>query len=36
MRQAPGGICGGKIVQAGYESARTGRPIHLRERFGEL
>lgn len=24
------------IVQAGYESAQSGRPIHLRERFGEL
>lgn len=24
------------IVQAGYESAKSGRPVHLRERFGEL
>jgi predicted dehydrogenase len=24
------------IVQAGYESAAGGRPVHLRERFGEL
>jgi predicted dehydrogenase len=24
------------IVQAGYESAQTGQPINLRERFGEL
>ena len=24
------------IVQAGYESAQTGRPIHLKERFGSL
>ena len=24
------------IVQAGYESARTGQPVHLKERFGEL
>ena len=24
------------IVQAGYESAETGRPINLRDRFGEL
>ena len=24
------------IIQAGYESAEIGRPIHLRERFGEL
>jgi predicted dehydrogenase len=24
------------IVQAGYESARTGKPIHLEERFGRL
>ncbi len=24
------------IVQAGYESAQTGQPVHLRDRFGEL
>jgi UDP-N-acetyl-2-amino-2-deoxyglucuronate dehydrogenase len=24
------------IVQAGYESAQSGRPIHLRERFGAI
>ena len=24
------------IVQAGYESAQTGRPVNLRKRFGEL
>lgn len=24
------------IVQAGYESARTGKPVHLEERFGKL
>ena len=24
------------IIQAGYESARTGKPVHLEERFGEL
>ncbi len=24
------------IVQAGYESARTGQPVNLRERFGDL
>jgi UDP-N-acetyl-2-amino-2-deoxyglucuronate dehydrogenase len=24
------------IVQVGYESARSGRPVNLRERFGEL
>ena len=24
------------IVQAGYESARSGLPVNLRERFGEL
>jgi predicted dehydrogenase len=24
------------IVQAGYESARSGQPVRLRERFGEL
>ena len=24
------------IVQAGYESAQTGKPINLRERFGDI
>ena len=24
------------VVQAGYESARSGKPVNLRERFGEL
>jgi len=24
------------IVQAGYESARGGRPVNLKERFGDL
>ncbi|CAA9571156.1 MAG: hypothetical protein AVDCRST_MAG88-2343 [uncultured Thermomicrobiales bacterium] len=24
------------VIEAGYESARTGRPVDLRERFGSL